>query len=123
MGSVPIYPSIGVEYIRRLRELKTQEALYEQLTKQFEMAKINEARDSSSIQVLDEAVTPLRKSKPKRSLIVILSAVTAFFCSIFLVFIKEYLAKLSPEDGAMLSEIKGTLKGMLRWRRPADERN
>ncbi|MBV5338448.1 MAG: lipopolysaccharide biosynthesis protein [Deltaproteobacteria bacterium] len=121
--SVGNAPSIGVEYIRRLRELKTQEALYEQLTKQFEMAKINEARDSSSIQVLDEAVTPLRKSKPKRSLIVILSAVTAFFCSIFLVFIKEYLAKLSPEDSAMVSEMKRTLKGMLRLRRSVDERN
>jgi hypothetical protein len=39
------------------------------------------------------------------------------------VFIKEYLAKLSPEDSAMVSEMKGTLKGMLRWRRSADERN
>lgn len=87
------------------------------------MAKINEARDSSSIQVLDEAVTPLRKSKPKRALIVILSAVTAFFCSVFLVFIKEYLAKLSPEDSDMLSEMKGTLKRMLRLRRSAVERN
>jgi len=77
--SVGNAPSIGMEYIRRLRELKTQEALFEQLTKQFELAKINEARDSSSLQVLDEAVPPLRKSGPKRSLIVILSAVTAFF--------------------------------------------
>lgn len=117
--SVGNAPSIGVEYIRRLRELKTQEALYEQLTKQFELAKISEARDSSSLQVLDEAVTPLRKSKPKRSLIVILSAVTAFFCSIFLVFIREYLAKLSPEDSAIMNEMKGTLRGMVRLRRSA----
>jgi uncharacterized protein involved in exopolysaccharide biosynthesis len=112
--SVGNAPSIGVEYIRRLRELKTQEALYEQLAKQFELAKISEARDSSSLQVLDEAVVPLRKSKPKRSIIVILSTVTAFFCSIFLVFIKEYLAKLSPEDSAIMDEMKGTLKGMFR---------
>ncbi|MEI7815592.1 MAG: Wzz/FepE/Etk N-terminal domain-containing protein [Desulfuromonadales bacterium] len=117
--SVGNAPSIGVEYVRRLRELKTQEALFEQLTKQFEMAKISEARDSSSLQVLDEAVPPLYKSKPKRSLVVILSAVTAFFCSIFLVFIKEYLAKLSPEDSAIMNEMKGTLKGMLRLRRSA----
>jgi uncharacterized protein involved in exopolysaccharide biosynthesis len=109
-------PYFGVEYVRRLRELKTQEALFEQLTKQFELAKINEARDSSSIQVLDEAVTPLRKSKPKRSQIVILSTLTAFFCSIFTVFIKEYLAKLSPEDGAIMDDMKGTLKGMIRFR-------
>jgi len=112
--SVGNAPSIGVEYVRRLRELKTQEALFEQLTKQFELAKINEARDSSSLQVLDEAVAPLRKSRPKRSLIVILATVTAFFCSIFLVFIKEYLAKLSPEDRAIMDDMKGSLKGMLR---------
>jgi len=117
--SVGNAPAIGVQYIRHLRELRTQEAIFEQLTKQFELAKINEARDSSSLQVLDEAVPPLRKSKPKRALIVILSAVTAFFCSVFLVFIREYLAKLSPEDSAIMDELKGTLKGMLRLRRSA----
>jgi len=116
--SVGNAPTIEMEYIRRLRELKTQEALFEQLTKQFELAKINEARDSSSLQVLDNAVAPLHKSKPKRALIVILATVTAFFCSIFLVFIKEYLAKLSPEDSAIMAEMKGSLKGMLHLRRP-----
>ena len=120
--SVGSAPSIGVEYIRRLRELKIQEALFEQLTKQFELAKINEARDSSSIQVLDEAVVPLHKSKPKRSLIVILSTITAFFCSIFLVFIREYLSKLSPADNDMVAEMKGNLKGMLRLRWSAQQR-
>ncbi len=114
--SVGNAPTIEMEYIRRLRELKTQEALFEQLTKQYELAKINEARDSSSLQVLDNAVAPLHKSKPKRALIVILATVTAFFCSIFLVFIREYLAKLSPEDSAIMAEMKGTLKGMLRLR-------
>ena len=121
--SVGNAPSIGVEYIRRLRELKTQEVLYEQLTKQFELAKISEARDSSSLQVLDEAVTPLRKSKPKRALIVILATVTAFFFSVFLVFIREYLAKLSPEDDAIMNDMKGTLKGMVRLRRSAHQRD
>ena len=120
--SVGSAPSIGVEYIRRLRELKIQEALFEQLTKQFELAKINEARDSSSIQVLDEAVAPLHKSKPKRSLIVMLSTITAFFCSLFLVFIREYLSKLSPADNAMVAEMKGNLKSMLRLRWSAKQR-
>ncbi|MEI6207504.1 MAG: GNVR domain-containing protein [Desulfuromonadales bacterium] len=115
--SVGSAPSIGVEYVRRLRELKTQEALFELLTKQFEMAKINEARDSSALQVLDEAVPPLRKSKPKRALIVMLSTVMAFICSIFVVFIREYLAKLSPGDSVILNDIKGSLKGMLQLKR------
>lgn len=102
-------PGLGVEYVRRMRELKIQEAIFEQLTKQFEVAKLNEAKDSSAVQVLDDAVVPLRKSKPKRSLIVILSTVTAFFISIFAVFIQEYLSKLSPEDARILGEIKQSL--------------
>lgn len=113
MGNVP---SLGVEYVRKLRELKIQEAIFEQLTKQFEIAKISEAKDSSTLQVLDEAVAPLRRSKPKRTMIVLLSAVTAFFCSIFYVFIAEYLSKLSPGDRAILDEIKHNFKGTIRLR-------
>ena len=101
-------PALGVVYVRKLRELKIQETIFEQLSKQYEVAKINEAKDSSSLQVLDEAVTPLRKSKPKRSLIVILSAVTAFFFSIFIVFIQEYFSKLSPEDAALVRNIRSS---------------
>lgn len=108
--SVGSAPALGVEYVRKMREFKTQEAIFEQLTKQYELAKLNEARDSSSIQVLDEAVPPSKKSKPKRALIVILATVTAFFCSIFIVFIQEYLSKLSPEDSALVTEIKQSLR-------------
>ena len=104
--SVGNMPGLGLEYTRKLRELKIQEAIFEQLSKQYEVAKLNEAKDSSSLQVLDEAVVPLKKSKPKRSLIVILSAVTAFFISIFVVFIQEYLSKLPPDDAQLLNEIK-----------------
>ncbi|KAA0888009.1 GumC family protein [Oryzomonas rubra] len=103
-------PGLGVEYVRKMRELKTQEAIFEQLTKQYEVAKISEAKDSSSVQVLDEAVAPLKKSKPRRSMIVILAAVTAFFASIFLVFIQEYLSKLSPEDAVIIRDIKNSLR-------------
>jgi len=119
MGNVP---SLGLEYLRKLRELKIQEAIFEQLTKQFEVAKISEAKDSSTLQVLDEAVEPLRKSKPKRSLIVILSTITAFFCSIFYIFIVEYLSKLSPADSAIISEIKNNLKLTIRFGRSTQSR-
>ncbi|MCM2359093.1 MAG: Wzz/FepE/Etk N-terminal domain-containing protein [Geobacteraceae bacterium] len=95
VGSVP---NLGLEYLRRMRELKTQEAIYEQLTKQNEIAKLSEAKDSSSLQVLDDAVVPTMKSKPKRSLIVILSTVTAFFISVFAAFILEHLDKIPEEE-------------------------
>ncbi|TWJ17076.1 GumC family protein [Geobacter argillaceus] len=103
VGSVP---NLGLEYARLLREQKIQETIFEQLTKQYEMAKLNEAKDSSSIQVLDEAVAPTKKSKPKRLLIVLLSTVTAFFVGIFWVFIQEYLGKMSNEDRAIWQDIK-----------------
>ena len=103
-------PSIGVEYVRKLRELKTQEAVYEQLSKQYELAKINETKESSSVQVIDEAVAPLKKSKPKRSVIVMLSTVAAFFMSIVIIFVQEYLSKMSPEDAEIIREIKQSLR-------------
>lgn len=107
MGSVP---NLGLEYARLMRELKIQETIFEQLTKQYEVTKLNEAKDSSSLQVLDEAVAPAQKSKPKRSLIVILSTVTAFFVSIFLVFIQEYFGKMSSEDRAIWQDIKNSCR-------------
>ena len=112
-------PALGVEYVRKMRDLKTQEAIYELLTKQYEVAKINEAKDTSSLQVLDEAVVPLKKSKPKRSLIVILAAVTAFFASIFIVFIQEYFSKLPPEDAAIIRDIKDSLRFRPHDRQPS----
>lgn len=107
--SVGNMPGLGLEYVRKLRELKMQEAIFEQLSKQYEIAKLNEAKDSSSLQVLDEAVVPLHKSKPKRSMIVLLSTITAFFVSIFIVFIQEYFSKLPPEDAQLLGEIRRSL--------------
>jgi uncharacterized protein involved in exopolysaccharide biosynthesis len=102
-------PGLGVEYVRRLRDLKVQEAIFEQLTKQFETAKINEAKESSPVQVIDEAVAPLKKSKPKRSLIVILATFSAFILSLGIIFIQEYIANLSPEDAEIIDDIKRSL--------------
>lgn len=99
-------PGVGLEYSRKLRALKTQEAIYEQLTKQYEMVKLNEAKDSSSVQVLDEAVVPNQKSAPRRSIIVIVSTMTAFFLSVFLVFVQEYLSRISEQDRKILEKIK-----------------
>jgi len=103
-------PSIAMGYMRLLREVKIQEAIFEQLTKQYELAKINETKDTSSVQIIDEAVPPLKKSGPKRSRIVILTAFAAFFMSIVIIFVQEYLSKLSPEDAEIIREIKQSLR-------------
>jgi uncharacterized protein involved in exopolysaccharide biosynthesis len=110
IGSVP---NLGIEYARKMRQVKTQEAIFEQLTKQYEVAKLTEAKDSSSIQVLDDAVVPMKKSKPKRALIVILSTVTAFLISLFLAFVLEYVERMNPEERARWEEIRTML---FHWR-------
>lgn len=62
-------PEVGVEYVRSLRNVKYYETVFELLAKQFELAKIDEAKEAAVIQVLDPAVVAERRSKPQRALI------------------------------------------------------
>ncbi len=64
-------PSAGLEYARRLREVKYQETLFELLAKQYEVARIDEAKEAPIIQVVDLAVIPDKKTAPARSLYLI----------------------------------------------------
>ncbi|MEO0095779.1 MAG: GNVR domain-containing protein [candidate division WOR-3 bacterium] len=80
--SVPFarLPALSLEYARLLRDVKVQEAVYELLTQQYEQAKIMEAKDTPTIQILDRASPPEKKSSPRRLKILIL---TGFFSLIF----------------------------------------
>lgn len=101
-------PSVGTEYLRRLRELKFNETLYELLLKQYELAKLDESRDATVIQVVDKAEPPERRHKPKRKLIVFVSTISALFLSIFIAFFKEFIEKSStnPENRERIEYIK-----------------
>lgn len=92
------FPDLGLHYARLVREAKVQQTLFELLTQQYEMARIKEAKDTPTVQVLDVAKVPEKKTKPKRTLIVLLSTFTAGFFGIFLVFFLEYIEKASGED-------------------------
>lgn len=103
-------PELGVQYGRLLREFKVQETLFELLTKQYEVAKIDEAKNTSTIQVLDPAFVPDRKSKPKRSFVVLLLTVVAAFMAVFFAFIREYRVRMLEEDRVRWLEIKKSLQ-------------
>ena len=64
-------PELALEYARLLRELKIQETLFELLTRQYELAKIAEAADTSVAQIIDSAVLPTYKARPKRVFFVV----------------------------------------------------
>lgn len=101
-------PGQGSESLRLLREVKFHEVVFELLARQYEAAKIDEAKDSAVIQVMDKAIEPDSKSKPNRSLFVLLSAMAAGFAAILWAFLREAIAKSGsdPKQAARLQAIK-----------------
>jgi len=101
-------PAVGTEYIRKLREFKYQEALYEILLKQYEAARLDEARDAAIIQVIEKAIPPEKRVKPKRKQMVMIATFSGLFFSVFAAFFMEYIEKLksNPEDKVRLEAIK-----------------
>jgi len=83
----------GIDNLGLLRNVKYYETMYGLLAQQYETAKIDEAKDSAIIQVMDKAVEPDRKSKPRRSVIVLLSTLVAGLLAVVLVFALEAVAK------------------------------
>ena len=74
-------PQAGLEYLRKYRDVKYHESLYEALAKQYEAARLDEAKAAPLVQVIDNAVIPERKSWPPRLLIVLMSCVIAALTS------------------------------------------
>ncbi|OPY68128.1 MAG: Tyrosine-protein kinase wzc [Syntrophorhabdus sp. PtaU1.Bin050] len=121
-GHDPLMPTgrmaqIGTDYARQVRDVKFNEVLYGLLLQQYEAAKLDEAKDATIIQVVDKAVPPEKRAKPKRTQMVMLSAIAAFFISVFGAFLLEYWERSSsdPEDRERID----TLKRYLTFRRTA----
>ena len=70
-------PQAGSEYLERLRDVKYNETVVAVLAKQLEIARLDEARQSPMVQVVDPAVTPDRRSAPKRTVILLASTMLA----------------------------------------------
>lgn len=108
-------PEAGLEYVRKMRDVKYNETIFELLAKQFEIAKLDEAKDGALIQVLDKAVEPDRKSKPKRAVMVLLATVTASFLAVCWAFIKEWMVSLKKEVGSEEHARLIALRNHLGW--------
>jgi uncharacterized protein involved in exopolysaccharide biosynthesis len=74
-------PEAGLEYLRRLRDVKYYETISELIAKQYEIAKLDEAKQGATVQVVDRAVIPDSRSFPKRTISVILAAFVGLFLS------------------------------------------
>ncbi len=105
-------PQAALEYIRRERDLKYHEALYDFLGKQMEAARIDEANDAVTVQVVDQAVIPEKKSGPKRLFIVLVSTITAFVLACLGVLVLEAWRRKQqdPRARARLALLRDSLR-------------
>ena len=92
-------PALALDYGRLLREVKVQETLYTLLTSQYEQAKLAEARDTPTVQVLDQAVPAEKKSKPSIRMNVMIAGLFSLFVGTFLAFFLEYLQRAKARRG------------------------
>jgi len=125
-------PERALEWVRKMREVKYHETVFEMLARQYELAKVEESHSSTVIQVLDTAVKPERKSKPKRALIVIISTALAFVAAVVWVFMREKIAearrdvrvatKLDLLRDSILNGRSLRFSQFSRWRRPRNGR-
>jgi uncharacterized protein involved in exopolysaccharide biosynthesis len=83
-------PNLGLTYARLKRDLLVRGKVFELLTQQFEMAKIKEAQEDISFQVLDHAVPPDKKSGPKRLLIIVAAMVGSMVLGSVLALLSEF---------------------------------
>jgi len=115
-------PALALEYGRMTRDLKVQETLYALLVSQYEQAKLSEARDTPTVQVLDPAIPAERKSRPKISLNVLIAGMMSLLIGIFWAFIREAMdrrkspplpqpSRSSPDD-SLLSPLSPTLSSL-----------
>jgi capsule polysaccharide export protein KpsE/RkpR len=93
-------PAAAIEYIRARRELKIQETLLESMLRQYEIAKLDEAKEGPMLQPVDVALPPDRKSKPHRSIIVIACTVLGLLGSTAWVVFRRYSAVSRAQDPA-----------------------
>jgi len=114
-------PDLKLRLTFLTRDLEVQKALYKLLTEQYEQAKIQEAKDTPTIQVLDKAVPPQKRSKPKRRIIVMIAAILSLFVSGFVIFSSEYYQNLKTKNSQeytalekALLTLKGDVEGIKR---------
>lgn len=115
IASVPIenVPTAGLEYIRKLRDVKYHEALFELLAKQYEAAKLDEARDALIVQQLDKAIRPEKRSWPKPAIILFLFVLVGLLVGTLTALFVENMerAKTDPRFAASLQLFEFYLRG------------
>ena len=96
--SIRQLPLLGVPYADLYRNTKVQEAIYETLIEEFEMAKVQEAKETPNVKILDLPAVPEKKSFPPRALFVLAGTAISVAIGIAFVFLSDWWEKIEPSD-------------------------
>lgn len=98
-------PDLGVRYARIKRDLLAKQKVFELMTQQLEIAKVDEAKDTLSFQIIDQAISPDKKSKPRRSFMISIGFITSLSISVLTAFLIEGLNKIRANFSVIPKEI------------------
>jgi uncharacterized protein involved in exopolysaccharide biosynthesis len=103
----------GMEYVRRLRDVKYYETIFDILARQFELAKLDEAREGAMIQIVDPAISPDKRSFPRRTLIVLCGSFLGLLLGILIAFASAAVRRMrkDPKTSAELDLLFGSIAG------------
>jgi capsule polysaccharide export protein KpsE/RkpR len=111
-------PRLAVPYANLYREVQVQETVYEMLTRQYEVARIQEAKDVPVISVIDAPGIPEKKSFPPRTLIVLLVPIVTVIAAAFFLLLQFQWMQIPAHDPrkALVHEIGDSMPQRLSWR-------
>lgn len=85
------------DYVAKFRDFKYHETLFELFAKQYELARVDESREGAVIQVVDVALPPEKKSKPKKAMIAVLATLASGFALLMVVFVRQALRNAAQD--------------------------
>jgi uncharacterized protein involved in exopolysaccharide biosynthesis len=117
-------PLLGVPYADLYRRTRVQEAVFETLTQEYELAKVSEAKEIPSVKVLDPPDVPEHKSFPPRLVIIVLGLIFSFACAVVWVAAKSRWTEISPDaqHKVLAEEVFATINSHMPWATPNGSR-
>lgn len=112
-------PEAAIDYVRARRELKLQETLLESMVRQYEIAKLDEAKEGPALQQVDVALPPDAKSKPARSLIVVAGTLVGFVLAAIWVVLRRYAELVRSTNPSASAAWRNLARAWSFRRRPA----
>lgn len=122
--SIRKLPLLGVPYADLYRRTRVQEAVFESLTQEYELAKVAEAKEIPSVKVLDSPNVPERKSFPPRLTIMCLGTFLCFTLSLVCLLAKARWDEIPSQQPLkiLVQDVLSTIRGRMPWAPPNGSR-